>query len=237
MKTPHGDSWDLLGSPLTSQVMAPLGALQTLVGNVVRNDVARPGGVGVIPGQTKFGALQTTVDFFLQSDDMADTDMKFRKAFSLWEESAAPVVIEVDAGHAMGKFYWDLWLAQPLPVWSVRPDRVDSETITAQLFNPMGLARSDPMTGEGIVTVTNPGDVTVYPSFVYSGSGGVVETPSGAVFTLPDVEEFTVIKTDSMNLKIDGVFPEGVPPKGVGQWVLPPGVKAVWDIRVINPWS
>lgn len=237
MKTPHGDSWDLLGSPLTSQVMAPLGALQTLVGNVIRNDVARPGGVGVIPGQTKFGALQTTVDFFLQSDDLAVTDMKFRKAFSLWEESAAPVVIEVDAGHAMGKFYWDLWLAQPLPVWSVRPDRVDSETITAQLFNPFGLARSVPMTGEGIVTVTNSGDVITYPDFVYSGSGGVVETPSGAVFTLPDVSELTVIKTDPKNLKLDGAFPEGVPAQSMGEWTLPPGVKAVWEIRVADPWS
>ncbi|WP_211440132.1 hypothetical protein [Corynebacterium glutamicum] len=237
MKTPHGDSWDLLGSPLTSQVMAPLGALQTLVGSVIRNDVAHPGGVGVIPGQTKFGALQVPMEFYLESDDMAGVDHKFRKAFSLWSETAEPVVIEVDAGHEMGKFYWDVWLSQPLPVWSVRPDRVDSETITAQLFNPLGLARSDPMTGEGIVTVTNPGDVTVYPDFVYSGFGGVVETPSGAVFTLPDVSELTVIKTDPKNLKLDGAFPEGVPAQSMGEWTLPPGVKAVWEIRVADPWS
>lgn len=238
----NGRQWDLTGTPSTSQVLAPMSALTGLVGVASRMDMPRPGRAGVAPGDLQFGALETQVDFYLHADDGEEMErlyVEFRQSWRLWSKikRPPPTVIKAQADHPLGPFFLDLWLSQPLPGVPVDMRRRTSTTVTANVFNPTGLARSMPISGTGEVTLLNSGDEVVYPQLTYKGAGGVVTSPSGATFTLPPSDERTTINLDPQHLHLDGAFPEGVPPGESGTWVLPEGVTASWEIRVADPWA
>lgn len=107
--------------------------------------------------------------------------------------------------------------------------------------------------GQGIVTVTNQGDVDVWPKIAWSGSGGQVELPSGATFTLPAVGSVRVL--DLHPRRSRGVFRESgerdavlwkqlrgvvlsecVPPDESRQYVVPAGAVLEWHEGVLDPW-
>jgi len=233
--------WLLTGTESTSSVLAPMESLAGLVGTSSRPDVQVPGRSGVVPGVPRFGAIEAQLEFYLHADDgdeMERVYREFRQAWNLWSPARKnrPTVVAVAADHPLGTFYFDLWLAQPIAGVPVDMSRRTSATVLVDVFAPAGLARST-QAGSGVVTVTNMGDTSVYPKLSYSGSGGVVESPSGATFTLPPVTEPTVVDLDPQKLRLEGAFPEGVEPGESGVWVLPDGVTASWQIQVADPWA
>lgn len=233
----NGKEYDLTGSERTSPVLAPEATLEGLVGRPTRTDLAIPGRSGVIPGKRRFGAIETELSFYLHNMngelDMEEVYKDFRQAWSLDD----PTQVKINADHPLGDFVSDLQLAQVIPGVPVDMRKRSSTVVRVSVFDPGGLFRSMPLTGTGTVTVTNTGDGIVYPKLTYSGLGGEVISPSGARFTLPPVGELTVIDLDPQYLRLDGVFPEGVPPKKSGTWVLPAGVTASWEILVSDPWA
>lgn len=238
----NGKQWLLTGTESTSSVLSPMEALTTLAGTASRSDMALPGRSGVIPGQLRFGALETQLEFYLHADtgeDMEQVYKDFRQAWPLWSPrwKVLPATVRVNADHPMGAFMFDLWLSQPIPGVPVDMRRRTSATVVVDVLNPTGLARSTPMSGTGIVTIRNVGDTRVHPKLTYSGDGGEVISPSGARFTLPPVTEQTTVDLDPQKLRLDGAFPEGVEPGEVGTWSLPDEVTATWEIRVADPWA
>ena len=102
--------------------------------------------------------------------------------------------------------------------------------------------------GKGAVTVTNHGDVPVWPEIVWEGSKQSVVLPSGAGFPLPKVSgayrlpldrrasgkatsEATgkVVKTDAVG--------ELVPVGATRRYTVTSGARVEWAVGVFDPWS
>ena len=102
--------------------------------------------------------------------------------------------------------------------------------------------------GKGAVTVTNYGDVPVWPEIVWKGSKQSVVLPSGVRFSLPSVSgEYrlpldrrasgkatseatgTMVKTDA----VGEMVPVGAP----RQYTVTSGVRVEWSVGVLDPWS
>lgn len=236
----NGKEWLLTGTQFSSEVLAPLGVLQSLVGVSSRSDVAIPGRAGVIPGQPRYGVLETSIDFYLNAGErtLEEVYKDFRQAWNLWSaKSPTPTTIKIEADHGLSPLFFDLWLSQPIPGAAVDMRTREAVTVTVNVFSPLGLAKSAPVMASGIVTVTNTGDVLIYPKIRWNGAGGEVTSPSGATFTLPSVSEPTVISLSPRSLRLDGAFPEGVPPGESKTWSLPAGASMSWEILVADPWA
>ena len=102
--------------------------------------------------------------------------------------------------------------------------------------------------GEGAVTVTNYGDVPIWPEIVWEGANQSVVLPSGVSFPLPQVSgEYrlpldrrasgkatsesagAVVKTDAVG--------EMVPVGATRQYTVTSGTRVEWAVGVFDPWS
>lgn len=102
------------------------------------------------------------------------------------------------------------------------------------------------------VHVGNPGDTPVWPRFVWDGAGGEVTMPSGAAFTLPQVDGVRTLRTDRRYAgqvftadgeydrevtRITGAVCEQVPVGDSRTFTVPQGCRVEWDVEVLDPWS
>lgn len=216
--------------PKSSQVVAPEGALTSLVGSVSRSDLSRPGRAGVIPGARKAGAISTTVSFLLHDDGPVDLEtlwLDFRRGWS----ASRPSWIRV-GGWSL-RVFLDGMIAGP----QVFPGAVSSVTVDVPIFAPDGVFFSGMFTATGDVVVTNYGDVPVWPDLHWKGSGGTVTTPSGATFTLPATGTSRSINLDPLELRLEGALGECVMPGKSGRWILPDGASLSWRTAVLDPWT
>lgn len=102
--------------------------------------------------------------------------------------------------------------------------------------------------GTGVVTVSNDGDVPVWPVVVWSGAGGRVGLPSGAGFVLPEVAEShslslarsasgVAVPASGGRLPVADTVGEMVPVGASRRFSLPAGASLVWSVGVLNPWA
>ena len=237
--TALGDEWRLSGTDQESEVLAPYGMLETLKPEVTRSDLQVPGGAGVLPGARRFGPISTVLEFYLKAregEDLEDTHRRLRQgwAAATWSN---PCVIRIESDNPLSPLTFELVVDGVLPGVSVDMRRRSAATLSVPVLCADGVAKSSVMTGKGNVTVTNHGDVNVWPKIRYRGAGGVVTNPSGATFTLPRAAEETIIDLNPRVLRLAGAFPENVPPGGTGVWVLPAGAQLEWTLGVADPWS
>ena len=237
--TALGDEWRLSGTDQESEVLAPYGMLETLKPEVTRSDLQVPGGAGVLPGARRFGPISTVLEFYLKAregEDLEDTHRRLRQgwAAATWSN---PCVIRIESDNPLSPLTFELVVDGVLPGVSVDMRRRSAATLSVPVLCADGVAKSSVMTGKGNVTVTNHGDVNVWPKIRYQGAGGVVTNPSGAKFTLPRAAEETIIDLNPRVLRLDGAFPENVPPGGTGVWVMPAGAQLEWTLGVADPWS
>ena len=237
--TALGDEWRLSGTDQESEVLAPYGMLETLKADATRSDIAVPGGAGVLPGARRFGPISTVLEFYLKAREGGDLEDTYRRLRQGWAAAtwSNPCVISIESDNPLSPLTFELVVDGVLPGVSVDMRRRSSETLAVPVLCADGVAKSSVMTGTGKVTVTNHGDVSVWPKIRYRGAGGVVTNPSGAKFTLPRAAEETIIDLNPRVLRLDGAFPENVPPGGTGVWVLPAGAQLEWTIGVADPWS
>ncbi|AKN77517.1 hypothetical protein HO100_11405 [Corynebacterium ulcerans] len=231
-----GRSYELTGVQGSSPVLAPEDALRGLVCKTDRSDISWPGRAGVVPGRLRLGSLQAEIPFFLSADsgtEMEEIYREFRQGWSLHQ----PSVFVIDADRPGGPWFFPVVLDRPLPGTGVNPRARTSMTLSVPVFCKQGVATSGVMTGEDNVTVTNFGDVIVYPKITNSGQGGQAVGPSGAAFRIPPASQAPLIDLDPGKLRIDGIFPEGVMPGKTGTWKLPPGCTLEWVIGVVDPWA
>ncbi|OFP64928.1 hypothetical protein HMPREF2978_08610 [Corynebacterium sp. HMSC074C01] len=237
--TALGDEWRLSGTGTDSSVLSPYGALVELRANVSRSDLPVPGGAGVLPGARRFGPISTELEFFLKTRDgeaLEETHRRLRQGWAAATRSN-PCVISIESDSPLSPLTFELVVDGVLPGVPVDMRRRSAETLTVPVVCFDGVAKSSVMTGTGNVTVTNYGDVPVWPKIRYKGAGGVVTNPSGAKFTLPRAAEETTIDLDPSVLRLEGAFPEHVPPGATGVWMLPAGAQLEWVLGVADPWS
>lgn len=100
------------------------------------------------------------------------------------------------------------------------------------------------------VTVTNLGDVPVWPTVEWEGSGGVVMLPSGATLDLPAVDRphfLPLARHKAGKVTSDrgfepeitkkiGAVGEQVPVGESRKFSLPGGAKLHWREGVLDPW-
>ena len=237
--TALGDEWRLSGTDQESEVLAPYGMLETLKPEVTRSDLQVPGGAGVLPGARRFGPISTVLEFYLKAREGEDLEDTYRRLRQGWAAAtwSNPCVISIESDNPLSPLTFELVVDGVLPGVSVDMRRRSSATLSVPVLCADGVAKSSVMTGKETVTVTNHGDVNVWPKIRYQGAGGVVTNPSGAKFTLPRAAEETIIDLNPRVLRLDGAFPENVPPGGTGVWVLPAGAQLEWTLGVADPWS
>lgn len=237
--TALGDKWRLSGTDRDSEVLSPYGALVELRANASRSDLPVPGGAGVLPGVRRFGPISTELEFYLKARDGEDLEDVHRRLRQGWAAATPdnPCVIIIESDNPLSPLTFELVVDGVLPGVAVDMRRRSAETLTVPVVCFDGVAKSSVMTGKETVTVTNYGDVSVWPKIRYEGAGGVVTNPSGAKFTLPRATEETIIDLDPRVLRLEGAFPESVPPGATGAWVLPAGAQLEWTLGVADPWS
>lgn len=237
--TALGDKWRLSGTDRDSEVLSPYGSLVELRANASRSDLPVPGGAGVLPGVRRFGPISTELEFYLKARDGEDLEDVHRRLRQGWAAATPdnPCVIIIESDNPLSPLTFELVVDGVLPGVAVDMRRRSAETLTVPVVCFDGVAKSSVMTGKETVTVTNYGDVSVWPKIRYEGAGGVVTNPSGAKFTLPRATEETIIDLDPRVLRLEGAFPESVPPGATGVWVLPAGAQLEWTLGVADPWS
>lgn len=135
-------------------------------------------------------------------------------------------------------------LANALPSPVVRPkpgERIDVSVISFQG------AWQTAFSATGNVTVTNDGDVPIWPKIAWSGAGGTVTLPSGATFSLPSVSgeyEISLRRGDDgkatkngevTDINVDSLA-ESVPVGQTRLFKLPAGAHLNWSVGVFDPW-
>lgn len=133
---------------------------------------------------------------------------------------------------------------------------LDSGDVDAEVGVPVicddGCWETDVLTGSNSVTVTNPGDVFIWPSVVWKGAGSVA-LPSGAVATLPtapdwrrlSLDPYTSHEATSLDGTVDDglsdltaqlLLGEGVPQKQSRTYLTEGQVRLEWNTKYLNPW-
>lgn len=244
LTTVTGKKYLLTGDESESEVLAPYGEFEPITGQASRSDQVVPSRAGVVPGRTRYGALEFDVEFYLHApsgEEMERVYREFRQGFKVWAPDRAqrpkPATLELKTFHPASPLYLDVWLSKPLPGAPVRPKARTSLTITASLFNPDGLFRTEPTKGTGAVKVANPGDGFIFPRLEGTGGGGVVKGPSGATWPWPSTGTPVAVDLDPRALRLAGALPEGIPPGGTGTYTVPAGVTVSYSVLYADPWA
>lgn len=226
-----GKRWALNPDPDTADVFIPSGGISGLSGAVDRKTITAPG----VPGQRfvreEIPPLSGSITFVLPAE--------LEPEFCYGWDSEIPCVLEVDFLRV------ELCLNGPIPDPVDDGKRGGLASVTIPVVSDHGCWFGSWDTGVNNVTVTNIGDVFIYPKIVWSGAGGSVFMPSGASFTLPATEQTRTLLLDPEEsfaildsegdpdyplMKIMGgtVLPEGVPKRKARTYQLPDGAELHW---------
>lgn len=244
LTTITGKRYLLTGTEMESPVLAPEAAWESLVGQASRSDQVVPSRAGALAGRTRWGVIEQEIEFYLHADsgeEMEQVYKDFRQGMKVWAPNRVPrpkpAVLELVTDHPDAPLYLDVWLARPMPGTTVDMRTRTSTQLAGAVFNPDGLFRTAPVTGTGLVEVTNSGDEIVYPRLEGIGRGGSVTVPSGASFAWPSTGTPTAVDLDPRELRLAGAFPEGVPPGATGTYRVPNGVTVRYSTLHADPWA
>ena len=191
-----------------------------------------------------------TLTVFVRGDDAADVDAvwaEFRSGFSRTRQGT--LVVEspsqvLSAG---------VRLSGPIPAPDEDPT---SGGFVRDVQVPLVADRcgwwTDWQSATGTVTVTNWGDLTVWPQIRWGGVADTVYLPSGARFPLPKASGERVVSLSmaqagfvttkdgtpdfALRKQMSGAYPEGVPAGQTRTYRLPTGAALEWQIGVLDPW-
>lgn len=247
---PTGKQWDITSFGWSAGIRA--GGIEGLVGQATDVAVTTPGWAGQSVPSQQIEPLSGTLRFAVRADGHRSADdvaAELRQSFH--HRIPGLLVLRV---LSVGIYSTPLRLRGFIPP----PTRDPSEEeiilgIDVPTVGDDGCWWADPLTGTGVVTVTNSGDVPVKAQITWQGAGGEVTLPSGATFHLPptpqrrtlllSAAESMAVLTDTGDLdrplwtQLRSVaVPEGVPPQQARTFTLPTGAQLTWQEGVLNPW-
>lgn len=171
--------------------------------------------------------------------------LRVRRAFS--SRRYGQLVLSSDRG----RFSAPVRLAQTLSTPSGEPKH--GSTIAVSLVSDGeygGVWSSQHASSDNLVTVTNLGDVPIWPEIIWDGAGGQVILPSGAAFQLPQVAGRHSLPLARQNAgrvfsgaglerelsRQVGAVGEQVPVGESRQFQIPDGAELHWREGVLDPW-
>lgn len=246
--SPEGHEWVLMGDEWLAGIKS--GGIDGLVGDGDDVTIARVGDVGQSLDSFQPKPMTGTLTVFVRGDEAADVDAVwagFRSGFSRTRQGT--LVVEspsqvLSAG---------VRLSGPIPAPDEDPT---SGGLVRDVQVPLVADRcgwwTDWLSESGTVTVTNWGDLTVWPQIRWNGSPGTVILPSGAKLALPRAAAERIVSlsmsqagfvTDKEGVpdfklreQMRGAYPEGVPAGEKRTYQVPRGATLEWQIGVLDPW-
>lgn len=240
-----GREWPLTDSTLEPVVLLAAGGLKELAGRFTVDSLKTPG----VAGELDLGMSVEPITGSLPVIVRADVREDFISDWAVGVGAAAGVLV-VEGGRIS-----PLELPVRLAAVPAPPDVQGVDYFELDLsIRASGGVWLRHHQGVNNVTVTNYGDVMVWPEIVWSGRGGGVVLPSGARFTLPAVsgerrvslnpyESLTVVLDDG---RVDrdvtravraAAFSEGVAPHSRADYALPNGAVLHWAVGFLDPWK
>lgn len=246
--SPEGHEWVLMGDEWLAGIKS--GGIDGLVGDGDDVTIARVGDVGQSLDSFQPKPMTGTLTVLVRGDDAADVDAvwaEFRSGFSRTRQGT--LVVEspsqvLSAG---------VRLSGPIS----NPDEdPTSGGIVRDVQVPLVADQcgwwTNWLSETGTVTVTNWGDLTVWPKIRWNGSPGTVTLPSGAKLSLPRAAGERVVSlsmaqagfvTDKEGMpdfklreQMRGAYPEGIPAGEKRTYQVPQGAALEWQIGVLDPW-
>jgi len=249
-----GELWKL-GDENHNGVFLTESGIDGLVGEISHSTITVPGvpgafvtgsEVGSVSGSLKCHIAPTVINRTGEQIRAERSQLynRFRGAFHRFKSNRLTV----------GDLWCDIYLNGKIDTPSGRVEDATQLDISIPVINRSGLWFSSQSNSSSIVTVTNLGDVVIYPKIRWHGEGGRVILPSGASFTLPASpspltvslnpnDGYAVYSGDSLVfdreqwVKIRGsILGEGIPP-GVTTWYQLPNLAALkWEVGYLDPW-
>ena len=246
--SPEGHEWVLMGDEWLAGIKS--GGVDGLVGDGDDVTIARVGDVGQSLDSFQPKPMTGTLTVFVRGDDAADVDAVwagFRSGFSRTRQGTLVVESPSQALSA------GVRLSGPIPAPDEDPT---SGELVRDVQVPLVADRcgwwTDWLSESGTVTVTNWGDLTVWPQIRWGGAAGTVYLPSGARFPLPKASGERVVSLSmaqagfitlkdgtpdfELRKQMSGAYPEGVPAGQTRTYRLPTGAALEWQIGVLDPW-
>ena len=239
--SPAGQQFGLIGTGRATEVYAEADTLDGLVGTFEDTQLQLAGVPGaridfrdrvIPPLEGSFTVVARSVQAWRE----------FRRAWS----TRTPGTLElfVDDRQAIPATL-QVRLSAPLPFPATVPRT--GARIPVGIIADGGLWNQPEQTGHGTVTITNTGDVTLWPAITAGPTGGTVTLPSGAGFTLqPGNTVDFAGGTVTMRASAADTTPPPAPPGAVAEGV-PPGqartytaaadATITWSMKVLDPWT
>lgn len=235
-------TWQLLGAG--SPVVVEMDTIEGLVGSFTDSVQTYPGSPGGV-----VDVRDRVVDPLSGSFTVVVKDPQVWSRFrAAWSTTSDGVLTLARAG---GVWSLPVRLAASLPFPTSRPQT--GSRIVVSVVSYAGVwSSSFAHAGPAAVTVTNDGDVPVWPDITWTGASTVVVLPSGVRLALPSVITTHSLSMDRRHAGLirdhngvvnrslsESVFVlgEGVP---VGQsrvWEIHAGVVLSWKLGYLDPWS
>lgn len=245
-----GQEWALTTFDWVAGIRA--GGIQELVGEPEDVAISAPGWAGQVLDSQQFPAMRGTLRFAVRGDGNRSADdvwAGLRQSFH--HKLYGTLILRVPK---MGRLSAKARRAGSIPPPSVDPT---SEEVILGVDVPVvsddGCWWLPAVTGTGVVTVTNNGDVPVWVKIRWQGDGGKVTVPSGASFDLPPAAKPRVLylsAADSLVVLDEGgnvdqdlwkqvrgvALPEMVPAGEARLFTVPDGAEIEYRVGVFDPW-
>lgn len=251
--SPSGESWDITSSDWSAGLRA--GGIEGMVGVPTDVPIVVPGWPGQVVASQRIPPMEGTLRLAVRgvgAKSAADVRSSIRRALS----TRVPSVVLQLRGSSYGTVSAGLRRSGEVSAPRVDPRSEDVILgVDVPVKEDLGFWSTSEVTGQGIVTVTNFGDVDIYPRLTWEGDGGDVIMPSTASFNLPALEDgqrrtLELSPAESMVvLDDDGevdpvlwkmlrgvVLPEMVPAGQARTYHLPDGATLAWRLGVLDPW-
>lgn len=246
--SPDGCAWELTGREWVAGIKS--GGIDGLVGDGDDVVVTRVGDVGQTLDYFQPKPMTGSLMLYLRGGEgktVGEVWGELRQGFSRTRHGVLSVETQSQVLRALVR------LSGPIPA---PKDDPSSESVMKDVQIPLVADTcgwwTDLQYASNDVTVTNWGDLTVWPQIAWDGPGGEVILPSGATFTLPAVDELhrlPLARSNSgrifnaadeydrdMSRKV-GAVGEMVPRGKERVYTIPDGARLEWEIGVFDPFA
>ena len=248
---PDGREWELHAKGRRHGVMVVDEGVEGFVGKAEDSVIESVGEPGQVLDAVNVGALEGSLKCVMvpQGESIDDLFARWR---SSWSRRRSGVLRLKNP--RMGTLSAAVRLAEPMGAPEIDPSGKRPVMVEISVVCDRGVWQTGEVRGSNIVTVTNFGDVALWPSVEWLGAGGQVTLPSGATFSLPSVTgkrimhlnpaESLVVKdlagkTDrTLWQQLAPVaWAEPVLPDQTAQFKVPAGAELVWRVGVLDPFG
>lgn len=249
---PSGHDWELTSRGRSSGVFIAEDGIDGFIGQAEDSTSESIDVAGQLLNSVKIKPWTATLEVLLvPSPDQHRHDL-FKRWRKAWSRTATGTIRITTAD--LGNLYSTVRLSELIPPPKINPFVSEFAVAQTPIIGDEGVWWTARKKDSGMVNITNPGHVPIWPTITWAGSGGRVTLPSGATFTLPatnaprtinlnPAESFIVTDstgntdTDLWHTLATTAWAEPITPQHTAQFQLPPDATIHWRIGFLDPWQ